>query len=278
MSVRSHGPHGPAGRPEGVDRGERVVVAEGDLGGRTPALGTQPAARGLPTQPSTSAAPRWASATSASRSAASSAGPPTTATVRPVARSAGDGGTAVGGRDLGDHLLDAQRRRQPARRARVVARQEHRQKAQPAQAADGLGGARPDRSATSRMARATPSHDTATAVAPAAWIVVDGVGQLGGQVDPVPGEQGDAADQRRVRDHARLVVGLGAQLGDDPAHPEPGVAVELRDAGQLAEPLLRGVGHDRADGVAPGGAAGLPARGRDRPGDVQRLVGGRPRR
>ena len=50
------------------------------------------------------------------------------------------------------------------------------------------------------------------------------------------------------------------RLGDDAAHPEPGVAVELRDAGQLAEPAPRGVRDHGADRMAPGGPAGLPAR------------------
>ena len=199
------------------------------------------------------------SATSAARECRLVGRPPTTATVRPAARSRRRRRRGRPAATVGEHLLDAQRRRQPAGRARVVTGEQHRSRPSSRRPRSGLRRARAERVVTSSTARATPSHDTATAVAPAAWTVVDGVGQLGGQRDAVLGEQGDAADQRRVREDARLVAGADVQLGDDAAHPEPGVAVELRDAGQLAEPVPRGVRDHRADRVAPGGAAGLPA-------------------
>jgi hypothetical protein len=153
-----------------------------------PALGTQPAGHAGVSrpQPSTAAAPRWVSATSASRSAASSAGPPTTATVPPVARRRATAvprsAAATSAATSSTPRAAASPRAAPASSpVSSTGTRPSRRRPRTASAAPGRTG-----STTSRTARATPSHDTATAVAPAAWIVVTASASLAGRSIPCP--------------------------------------------------------------------------------------------
>ena len=97
-------PRGRTGRAEGVDGGQGIVVSATDT--RALAAGADERDVGI-------AECHLVGRAADDRDGAARRTQP------------GDGGAAVGGRDVGEHLLDAQRRRQPVGRARVVAGQQH---------------------------------------------------------------------------------------------------------------------------------------------------------
>ena len=256
------------GPVQGVDRGERVVVAQARHRG--------PARTRRGTGPAADPAPRT-SATSAAASAASSSGPPAR---RRCARAPQRGRRRRPGRPAAtcaSTSVDAQGRREPAGRAGVVAGQQHRATIpSPRSPRTASAAARPDRVGHLEHGPrdAVPRHRD---------------GRRPGRLDlrrrrrPAPAGRSipcSASRATRPTSAAWAITrgsssGSGAQLGDDRRAPRArGSRRTPRRRAARRTALARRRRTHRADGWLPAGPAGCPARrGGDGPGDAQRLVG-----
>ena len=160
-------------------------------------------------------------------------------------------------------------RRQHPRRGPVVTGEQDRGQPERAQPAHGLRGARPDRVGHLEHGPRDPVPGHRDGRAPAAW-TCRRRRPARRACDPVLGEQRDAPDQRRVRDHRGRRRSRRARDHRAP-RARGSRRTPRRRAARRTGP--RGVGHHGADAVAPGAPPASRPAGRDRTGEAQRLVG-----